>query len=76
MNGKIEQTRTVIAGGGFAGLYAAKYFETAGTPKKMWRSRSSAAKILFSLRSCYTKSQWEIFRQAISLTHSGAFFVT
>jgi NADH dehydrogenase FAD-containing subunit len=27
MNRKIEQTRIVIAGGGFAGLYAPKYFE-------------------------------------------------
>ena len=57
-------TKIVIAGGGFAGLYAAKYFD-----KRLAR-RDDVEVTLISrenfilLRRCFTKLPQAIFRQA------------
>jgi NADH dehydrogenase FAD-containing subunit len=71
-----EKTRIVIAGGGFAGVYAAMYFD-----KSLARGRDTEVVLIsrenvLLLRPCSTRSRLVSYIQAILSTHYDAFFVT
>ena len=60
---KPKKTRIVLAGGGFAGLYAAKYFDKALARRTDIEVTLIAARISSSLRQCCTKWRRVTFRQ-------------